>query len=1264
MDTTDYSQDGLEFPDITEFLRRIAPPKRPDQAISLAPGMARLVAQWDPTKTVSILAGMMTDPRYHAHNIRLDFAIRIVLTTSHGLRRPKQRELDELLNSQSSTARISYLEDPIEDFFVEVLPTHDGEFLLLSGMWEKASVHTELLREAFRHLPDAPPKAATLRSTDALLRLSTAVVKRAGLQRGTVGGGTPAGTITIPSDARLSALSARMRFIPSDLSKIEVCEEDLAPFFLKSTDLPAISDNEPGDSPLEFRPLIKTKHGFLLAAPSNISTAVRAFLINTVHDHHMETRLQFNLLKAKADYLNQFNFRPIPSGEVQRGDDHLYCDTTIELSAGRFLHVILSVDGFRGWPYRAFGAMTQCSEEWAGILLDRMRAAKSHATSSPSFVEGMTLLLASGWGAGRGLAFTPDDDLLDWGFLAVEPADIATISCCEDGALSDIWRMQKQLTLVESQGFHLITMNGFLNLFHWWRTTDHALFPPSQIDATPPLSINFDTNLLFDARQEALQASDRRALRDETGRWHLVARLERKARYQALERVYASLDDVQHAILSGVVVGQSSQWWIKLENTEQDPFQDIFETWKTALIWAGQVMPLFMAKIKPKQVVREICFRMKIEPPPEGGYFDIRRPPADSEIDNGLELKVDRAELTAHLTLKPSWFAGFYRPDNYAERALALTLLAGASQLFGVDQPIKELSEIVLSAAGSLDFRHRHAFQIQHAVDHLVADGLVKPFSEIPISAAALAKCGSVWTVHPRSEGVKIEGKSDCLTLIRAFVERCQVELLRDLTRFDRTQFVVAALEGLQSAIAEESHWRRSARALRAIHGVERDFDMSLSRVTAANGVIRANSMLVEMASVEALQEGGRPIGKMDLEELQARALQIFQTADNYPAFVADRIEPIIHLSPTGDILFQHSFHEAAIESSAKLRHARERVESSDEYLTRFQDKQTARPTDAQFERAIEAEYGVKISVLGAFSSSMIALARRRKSGVMLLRRSDLITELLGIHETSDVDFPPLIDRFTLPSRRNWLEIPPGCTSRDFDLSKFDRRFSLIARPLLALSCEQDPRLAIAPALIERTIVHNLCGAVQGALQNDFWISPEMKSYTGASGAREGVEFNDILARRLANLGLRATASVTPWACLNIRKTAEIERLGDVDVLVVSENGRSVWICEAKDLKLCRTLGEAAQRLSDYRGQISKGKPDKLLRHLNRVDYFRRNSSQLARCLGLRQPPEVHGLIIVNSPQPMQQLTGEYSKDSTVVMMDEIEGVPWDTGWQ
>ncbi|WP_128963003.1 hypothetical protein [Bradyrhizobium guangzhouense] len=1256
---SDSSQAG-PIPKIEELLARMASAGTPAEALEHAKDLAGLVEGLDPLKAIDVIAGLMTDPKFQANQVRLDFAVRIILGTSKGTRRPKRDELIELLNNQLEVARVAQLEDPIEDFFVESLPTRDGQFLIFSGTWEKASVHTELLLRAFSALPDGPPKRRAWKSAIALLRLSTALVERSQLKRGIVGDGAPYGTIEIPFDARLSALARRVRFSTEELASLNINIDDLEPLFFREEDSGPILFSPPGNSPLESRPLIKAKHGIVIGAPANLSTAIRSILTRTTVEYGLARQLQFNFLNAEAEYLYQSNFPCIPKGKTAFCDDQLYCEQLFEISTGRFLHVIFSVDGFAGWPDEAFASIKDTDLSWIEMLEASMLKAQSVAKASPNFVNGMTLWMCAGWGAGRRFGFTPTDTLNDWEFVAAEPADLATMNACKDGKPADLWRLRLQQTQVENQGFEFSLINGLLNLFHWWRITDHALFPPNQIDATPPLVVNFPSSLLLEARKEARDAFDRIALQDEQGRWHIVGRLEQEGSYAALKNAYASFDDVRVGNLTGVIVDEDrSNWWVRLDTTLHSKSRDIYETWKTVLVWAGQVMAPYLNSISKWKIRPTIAFLIKLEPSPSG--FDFK-PLTDAEIDVSIDLEVDTSSSLATLTLKTDWFRGFFRPDNYAERCLGLNLLLGASLLFGLEKPADELSSLVLAAVGSTDFRHRHALEIKRVIEQLSADGLVRSFKGISISAGALAKCGSAWRVRSREDGTKLTNKTECLRFLKSFIEDCTRRLIADIKPYHRTQFILTNMEGLQAAIAEEAHWRRSARALRAIHGVEEDFNMSMGKVMSANGVLRASSMLIELAA-EAQPVGGLDIGTMDLQDFQARALQLFQTADMVPAYAADHIAPEIHLSPTGDILYDHDFHEAAIEEGAKKRHAEDRAQSSNEYIARFSKTPSRKALDENFSNAIQAEYGVPIEVFREFSDATARIARERKQGVFVLRRSELRDHLKTIEIVSDMDFLPLIDRLTLPCRRSFAEIPEGFGQRDIDLSKYDRRISLIARPIVSLSNDDDPLLAIAPGLIERTIAHNVSGALSGALQGQFWLSRQMIAYAGASGSQTGIDFNEAVSEGLQQLGLNASASVKPWACLNQKKTKELEELGDIDVLAINQAGTIVWVCEAKDLKLCRTIGEAAQRLSDYQGAMKDRKPDKLLRHLRRVEYMRANALHLAKQLKLESVPTVFGAVIVNAPQPMTHMVHRYVRDSTVVMLSEIANVPWDRGW-
>jgi len=137
---------------------------------------------------------------------------------------------------------------------------------------------------------------------------------------------------------------------------------------------------------------------------------------------------------------------------------------------------------------------------------------------------------------------------------------------------------------------------------------------------------------------------------------------------------------------------------------------------------------------------------------------------------------------------------------------------------------------------------------------------------------------------------------------------------------------------------------------------------------------------------------------------------------------------------------------------------------------------------------------------------------------------------------------------------------------------------------------------------------------------------------------------------------LEAQAEVKPSACLNVKATPEVKKLGDIDSLAIDRVANTVWIVEAKDLQVCRTLGEAARRLSDYRGLIDgRGQRDKLRRHLDRVSFIRANAHLLCKRLGLTSTPTVKGLVIVRAPQPFADMAVTVGEDARSVMFEELE---------
>lgn len=1248
---------GGEELDIEALLESMRPPSLPREICEKLPKLKAWLTRLNREHTLTLLAGLQATPEFHANTIRLDSAMRLVAAFADGKEKLNRDKLAMLLNVSLKKADVTRLEDPIEDFFIAPVITRDGEFLTFQSAWENPAFHTEVLLESFAALPDGQPKLDALARAQALLLIGDAIIHRAELERWVPGSGQPARTLKLPSQRRLNDSASRMKMSWQEVEEIIPDALLLTPFVLPDEAATSIADQPVGNALIDFKPLLADANGITLIAPGSLTIAARGYLINEAATHGMARRLQRNMLAEEAIRLRAGEFENLTDGPDTPAGNEVVRQKVVEVSSGHFVHFVLSMDGFQTWADHGFSGMTKYGERFFQTVFEGARFARDASKKKTGFKDGMTILLLGGWGQGRLLGFEVPPDLRGWQFHYIQPVEAITLGALDDAKLPDLRRIWLIDRIVRGMGFELHNPSGFLNLFQWWRESDHALVPEHEADLLPPCHVNFGSDRLFTARVESALASDRRAVPFPDGSVRRVMRVDPRSHFDRLEPLYACIDAVQRGELLGVVL--SGRWpvWVS-RNVSGPRTYNEYENWRTVLRWVEIVTASHESAILPEGD-RPVLITLHIESP---DLDHLKNAVADQEVSDAVCYRVTTAGECAELHITAKWHHGLRRQDNFAEVILAAALLRCIAELRGCAIALEDALDHVRRTVGSADLRWRHALMAERPIELLRAHGLVSErYRHVPLSAAALVKCGSALSVSGTRPGQRIEGQEACFD----FLTRLQAELLASLckaiSQYKRESVVLSALEQYQIALAEQRSWETSARALRVIHGVEGDQKASFEQRNHINATIRACSILTEIAASHAAPDSGYDVGTIDFDELQALALHVFAVADLIPALRGGQIKPELRISPTGHLLHDHEFGEAALGSTVRLLHSQDRADQSEAYSRLYEALvPPPSPPDPQFLAALHAEYGAPAEIFVQLGDFLVRIAIELQQSAFAMRRSELLVRLAAMDIEGAPDFAPLIDRLTLPCRDSWYDIPEGARKLDFDISRFDRRFSLIGRPLVAITPDDDPLLAVAPGIVERAARHNVAGASAGGLQGDFWVSKAMRSYVGYAGERTGMEFNERVAKAVQGQGLVATASVKPSACLNHKATDELKRLGDIDVLGFSPDGKHAWVIEAKDIKLCRTLAETARRLSEYRGlPLPDGKPDNLLRHLNRVAFVRQNAAYLAKRNNLPQVPKVHGLVIVDAPQPMTFVIASESKDARFVRVDSLNEVDW-----
>lgn len=1228
-------------------------PVVPADAVQRVPQLARRIARWDRGRALTLLAGLQLEPRFHANHIRLTWATRLVLGLAGGSQHVGRSDLMRLLNTDLDKADVLRLEDPSEDFFLSPIATRQGEIPIVMGVWPHSAFYADCLVEAFARFADGQD-AEVARPVEALLALSKAVVERAGLDRRIAGEGEPKHAILVPTEARLDRLAGYVRWTPSALEGAGISRNALTRFVLSEEEMTATLAAKPANAPLDFKPLVALGSDLLLAAPAAISMAVRAAIADHALATGRDAALAEALLIVQAERLSETRFAQTDEVETHWGLGEPLRSHVFEYSTGRYIHLEQIAGDFACWRELGFGEPWPASADRGARIIASIRKAHEAVKDEPGFCFGATLYLMGGWGKGEQVNFARPNDLEGWRFMGIEIADAIALSGCSNGTLGDFWRVDVLADMVRREGFGLQNLSGPLNLFQWWKETSHTLVPQQARDLRPPLQLSMPTDSLFAARREGIEAYDRRTVAWPGGGFRPVVRLDPLATFGALEPIYVSFQALKARRMAGVTLAGARPVWLEIVRPEDpEALSAAYQNWAAALHWLSLVMPLLdeaaPGPSPPVLVTLEIS-----RPAAFGGVV-----PDGSALDADITLEVMPDRIWVRTG--DVWQQGARRIDNRGEVALAAALLEGISRATG--RPLeRELALArVLEAVPSSDVRWRHAYQPERAADVLRLHGVLSQrFREMSRSAASLIKHGHAFGPE-RPPGTMITGKDACATHLAELHGASLKVLLDGVAYYDRTELVSTALGMMQAGIADEQHWALTARALRGIYGQDTDLLVSLAQRSRVNAVLRASSILAEVAASHAPETGGMRVGEMDYDELAAMALHHFGYCELVPSLAGDRLTPKLIVSPTGDLLYDHGFGDETLAPSAAAMHSEQRQRHIGDYgwwLVR--EPSTPSALEPDLVAALQAEYGVSVTTFGDFSAGLCDVAVSAGNDVLLLPRSELIARL---HEAKGVDedsLGRLIDRLVLPCRNGWNNVPPGAHPNDYDLGRFDRPQSLIGRPLLAVSQDPDPLLVVGPAAVERSFLHNLSGALTGSLQGRFWSSKEMRSRVGRAANRLGMAFNDAIAEDLRALGLATDASVAPWACLNHKATPTIKLLGDIDVLAFSPDRRHAWVIEAKDIKLCRTLGETARRLSDYRGQPrSDGKPDNLLRHLDRVAYVRAHVADLAKRLKLDAVPQVHGLVVVDTPQPMIFVEANPSIDARFIRRRDLATIDW-----
>jgi hypothetical protein len=378
-----------------------------------------------------------------------------------------------------------------------------------------------------------------------------------------------------------------------------------------------------------------------------------------------------------------------------------------------------------------------------------------------------------------------------------------------------------------------------------------------------------------------------------------------------------------------------------------------------------------------------------------------------------------------------------------------------------------------------------------------------------------------------------------------------------------------------------------------------------------------------------------------DIDYLGAQILQMIAIAQESDAMRAEAIPAWLRISLAADVRLASDFSDLMRQyllSHFETTHRRDIADYEGHFSAPKRGTKTEEEAfGKEFVVAFRQEYGISPIRLAEVATVLADDAFERQTDVVVQTRES-VQELLMREGFTENEFESLMRHFVLPSRPDWTRVALPFRSKDWWPWRYRRHLSLMTRPIVALN---EAEIAYAPGFCEDSFRHVVMEAHSGAFDTEYFTARSIKEYIGAANGRRGLDFNKAVAETFTKSGWRVWVEVqmTRFRC------PENEASGDIDVIAVKDG--IVYLCECKELSFARTITEVVEQLGRFRGRHG----DALWKHMRRVEWVRRNTTELGRVLG-QEPVEIRSLLVTSKIVPMQFAEGFPVQ---VLPMDSLE---------
>lgn len=1196
--------------------------------------IVRSVGKCKLADVVAVVGGMFTMPEFQASSVRLEVLQHIAVASADGARMPRSRGL-RLWLMKLGEGWSGRLEDPAEDVFVSRVLGADRDYLIFEGINESSTFYLQMFLNLLEDMPASEPYSALKRAARGLLALCDEVVRRSGVPAFSVGETEPQREIPYELVRRAAANSDRVAFSPSDLARLGVALDDIATFIFDLEDRHGLRDEALGHSSLERSPLVLIEERMYLALPGAVSIAIRRMVIEFCLSAGKGValyRAYVNELRRAFARVPMLGWARVPIPPFQEQGGVFSASMCRWVDNGRLLHICFVVDSFDHYAQTGtVGVNTDAGPVTSAIEASIVHAHKAFA-SDKQFREALSLIVICPWGRPFAAEFESVHDTR-WRTEFVSAPDLISISWSSSFSPVELWRLLDARDELERHGVRLVNINGLLNLFAWSRSLDGHLIPHEQIPddaAGKQIVMYVQQNSLLEVRRKGSTAGDVHRALTWDGRLVMVRRFREDSLFEEDDNVplYASLDDLDNQELAAVYETGSRGWWVTIETPNISDRNLHYRLWHALSVWLERAAPVLESSLSalPEGALAWMC---RFEDGQEFEYID----PIPTRAQAKALLAVEAGGNVVRITARQGFLHSFRDPSNLGESLLVESFISGVISLSRTEAPRDAIGALVARIIPDRWARDMHLFAANRFRD-FVGQKAARKTILISDLDDARSRIGLGWRVRQPSEGARIEGIDACCEYFNKLVGSVWKEMRAALQSYDREAMLLTLLDNHEAIDRESDRWHRTARAVLAMH---RDKDaterVAVRQVARLNAGSLATRILIEMALCECPTSGGCFPGTIDISRLLANVMQVHYLGGWSEAIRYGGMKPEIRITPLGDVHTHVDFDQTIVTPYGEAMGISKLRSGAKTYEHHFREVEPVESAQekiaAAFWEAWTETFGFTIDEVRIFMDN-IENEGVRRNALFFSASADDICALDDPKRLATQAVQRILDALSLRPRPAWDSAPEGFAAKDWYPWRFRRRLSLISKPILQTD-EKPARYLIAPGMVRAGVAKILDYCYRGGYEAKDFPPGRMRSWIGAAENTRGHAFNKRVAGRLKELGWEVRPEVKLAAILGSRLDRDY---GDVDVL--AWRGRRVLAIECKDLEMAMTHSDIARQLYGFRGGLaSDGKPDRLKKHLLRIELLRSRIADVGRFVVADGPVSVEAVLAFSELVPL-----------------------------